>query len=149
MKPSGKADGAQDYGLLRQRPLWDLPLSRRQVALTSDLTAVFTLGFFARKAPPEANALGGDDQKPRANSKREKQGWSRRGGTTHATYDGAHAHAESRMRGGSSCRPRRPGGVSMAAERKTKLSKNLLRMKVRGREGGGSGGGDTQSFRPG
>ena len=37
----------------------------------------------------------------------------------------------------------------MAAERKTKLSKNLLRMKVRGREGGGSGGGDTQSFRPG
>ncbi|KAB0387526.1 hypothetical protein FD755_002482 [Muntiacus reevesi] len=33
------------------------------------------------------------------------------------------------MCGGSSCRPRRPVGVSMAAERKTKLSKNLLRMK--------------------
>ena len=71
------------------------------------------------------------------------------GGRTHATYDGADAHAETRMRGGSSCRPRRPVGVSMAAERKTKLSKNLLRMKVRGREGGGLGGGDTQSFRPG
>ncbi|XP_043734836.1 M-phase phosphoprotein 6-like [Cervus elaphus] len=33
------------------------------------------------------------------------------------------------LRGGSSCRPRRPVGISVAAERKTKLSKNLLRMK--------------------
>lgn len=37
----------------------------------------------------------------------------------------------------------------MAAERKTKLSKNLLRMKVRGRRGGGWGNRGTWASGPG
>ena len=37
----------------------------------------------------------------------------------------------------------------MAAERKTKLSKNLLRMKVWGRRGGGPGHRGTWDWRPG
>lgn len=37
----------------------------------------------------------------------------------------------------------------MAAERKTKLSKNLLRMKVRGRRGGGWGNRGTWVSGPG
>lgn len=37
----------------------------------------------------------------------------------------------------------------MAAERKTKLSKNLLRMKVRGHQGGGPGSKGTWASGPG
>ena len=52
------------------------------------------------------------------------------------------------MRDGAGGGERGPAEVIMAAERKTKLSKNLLRMKVRGAEEPGWEGGTTRSTWP-
>lgn len=69
----GRRAGAQDYGLLRQRPLGVLPLSRRQVALTPADSRVYHgllhEGNLLRQILSEATS-----KKARANSTREKQG---------------------------------------------------------------------------
>lgn len=125
----------------RQRPLMKAAdgNSHRVSLLLGGLYAVFPSASLTHTRPPAATSQTSFSLLSRVLKKREKkQGQANVAGDVRVTSDNVPPQA-ARVRSATSEVMQRKTGATMAAERKTKLSKNLLRMKVMGRLVGKSG----------